>query len=321
MKTVRADENSTRGVVYRDASVETLPSRGLFLLALLSFLWGSAWPFVKIALNEIGPWSFRTFCVGFSGILILAFAKRSGTKLLFPKKELGPLLLVSLLNVTGWNMLSAYGVSYMHAGRAVIIGFTMPVWTSVLGVLFLRERLDLRRLMGLSFGIAGLAILFGPDMRALASHPIGPVLMLGSAVCWAAGTVFVKYFRWTTRMTVLAGWQFVLGGIPVVIGALVIEPVTGVQGLSLKGSLATAYVAMLCMPLGWWAWFEVVKLLPAGVAALGTIAVPVIGVFSSALVLREPLGFQEILALFCVAAALAIVLVGPETFKPRIGSR
>ena len=102
---------------------------------------------------------------------------------------------------------------------------------------------------------------------------------------------------------------------------MVIEPVTGVQGLSLKGSLATAYVAMLCMPLGWWAWFKVVTLLPAGVAALGTIAVPVIGVFGSVLVLREPLGFQEIFALFCVAAALAVVLVGPEAFKPRIGSR
>ena len=108
-------------------------------------------------------------------------------KLLFTKKELGPLFLVSLLNVTGWNMLSAYGVSYMHAGRAVIIGFTMPVWASVLGVLILGERLDLRRLLGLGFGMAGLAILFGPDMRALGSHPMSSVLMLGSAVSLGGG--------------------------------------------------------------------------------------------------------------------------------------
>ena len=93
------------------------------------------------------------------------------------------------------------------------------------------------------------------------------------------------------------------------IGALVLEPVAGIRGLSLEGALATAYVAMLCMPVGWWAWFKVVTLLPAGVAALGTIAVPVIGVFSSWVVLDEPIGFQEVSALAFVVASLTTVLV------------
>jgi drug/metabolite transporter (DMT)-like permease len=304
MNPVRADENSTRGIGYRGASVETLPKKGLFYLALLSFLWGSAWPFVKIAVSEIGPWRFRTLCVGSSAIFLLAFAKGSGKKLLFPKNELVPLLVVSLLNITGWNMLSAYGVSYMHAGRAVIIGFTMPVWASILGVLILGERLDLRRFVGLVFGMSGLGILLAADIKALGSAPMGPVLMLGSAVCWGAGTVLVKYFRWTAPTIVLAAWQFVLGSIPIVIGGLAVETVSGFHGLSLKGALAAAYVSMLCMPVGWWAWFKVVTLLPAGVAALGTIAVPLIGVFSSWLVLEEPIGFREVAALVLVVASL-----------------
>jgi drug/metabolite transporter (DMT)-like permease len=287
----------------------------------MSVLWGSAWPFVKIALGEIPPWTFRTLCVVLSACCLLALAKARGLKLSFPTKQLKPLILVSLLNVTGWNLLSAYGISYMNAGRAVIIGFTMPVWASILGIFILKERLSLRRVLGLALGMLGLAILLGPDVKAMGSGPLGPAFMLGSAVSWAAGTVLVKYFRWTTQPALLTAWLFVLGGIPVVLGAWVLEPSTAIFRLSLKGALAAAYVSMFCMPIGWWAWFKVVALLPSGTAALGTIAAPVVGVFSSALVLREPIGFQEIAALFCVVLALAIVLIGLGGFKRRNGPR
>lgn len=58
-----------------------------------------------------------------------------------------------------------------------------------------------------------------------------------------------------------------------------------------------------------WAWFSVVDLFPASVASIGTLAIPVIGVFNSALILDEPVGIQEFTALSLVVSALAIVLL------------
>jgi drug/metabolite transporter (DMT)-like permease len=296
----------------KNAAAETLPRFGFVLLIFLSVFWGSNWPMMKIGLGEIPVWTFRTLCLFLGGFGVLCIAKANGSNLTIPRAELWPLLLVSLLNITGWHLCSAYGLITMDAGRAVIIGYTMPVWASILGPFVLGERLTFARLIGLFLGIAGLLILIGPDIKALGSAPLGAIFMLGAAVTWAGGTVLLKYFRWTMPITVLTGWQLILGGIPVIIGAFILEPMTVLLHVSWQGALATGYVILIGNIFCFWAWVKVVNLFPAGVASIGTLAIPVIGVLSSALFLGEPIGFREIAALILVVTALSVVLVRPE---------
>jgi drug/metabolite transporter (DMT)-like permease len=293
---------------------ETLPPFGLFLLIFLSVFWGSNWPMMKIGLREIPVWTFRTLCLFLAGFGVLCMAKANGLTLTIPRSEIWPLILVSLLNITGWHLCSGYGLIYMDAGRAVIIGYTMPVWASIVGTFVLGERLTLARLIGLFLGSAGLLVLIGPDLNALGSAPLGAIFMLGAAVTWAGGTVFLKYFRWTMPITVLTGWQLILGGIPVIIGAFILEPMTALLQVSWRAALATGYVILIGNIFCFWAWVKVVNLFPASVASIGTLAIPVIGVLSSAVVLGEPVGFGEIAALILVVMALSIVLIRPRGF-------
>ena len=72
--------------------------------------------------------------------------------------------------------------------------------------------------------------------------------------------------------------------------------------------MALAYIILFPMIFCHWAWVRVVHLLPANLAALGTFAIPIIGVFSSAFVLGERIGFKEIAALFFIITALTMVL-------------
>ena len=169
--------------------------------------------------------------------------------------------------------------------------------------------------IGLGLGLTGLTILIGPDVKVLGTAPLGALFMLGAAMSWAAGTVFIKYFSWTVPTAVLTGWQLILGGIPVVIGAMTLETITALFSLSWRASLAMVYIIVLSMIFCQWAWFTVVRLFPASVAAIGTLAIPVIGVFSSSLVLGEPVGLQELCALFFVVTGLAIVLLRPQLFR------
>ena len=202
----------------------------------------------------------------------------------------------------------------MKAGRAAIIAYTMPVWASILGIFILGERLAPASLAGLCLGIGGLAILIGPDIKAIGSAPLGAVFMLGAAISWAGGTVFMKYFRWRMPIIVLIGWQLILGGIPIIIGTLIFEPITAILQLSWRGALAIAYIIILGMIFCYWIWFKVIELFPANVASIGTLAIPIIGVFSSAVILGEKVGFQEIAALILVVMALAIILIKPKGF-------
>jgi drug/metabolite transporter (DMT)-like permease len=303
-----------KGPSYENRQIGTknLPPIGFVLLAALSFSWGLNWPFMKIALTEIPPWTFRMLCLVFGGAGLLILVRTNGMSLLIPKREIVPLFVVAFMNVTGWHLFTAHGLVYMNAGRATIIAFTMPVWTALLGSILLKERLTMGRIVGLGLGIAGIVVLMGPDIRVFGSAPVGAFLMLGAAFSWAAGTISVKYFTWTMPTALLTGWQLTLGGIPVIIGALTLEPITAIFPLSWHSTLIMAFIILVPIIFGQWAWFKVVGLFPATIAAVGTLVIPIIGVFSSALLLGEPIGFQEITALALVVSALAIVMVIPE---------
>ena len=81
-------------------------------------------------------------------------------------------------------------------------------------------------------------------------------------------------------------------------GAILIDPVTAIAAVSWKAIAALIFVVALPIIFCHWAFFMVVQIFPANVAALSTLSVPVIGVFSSALILEEPVTATELVALF-----------------------
>jgi drug/metabolite transporter (DMT)-like permease len=286
-----------------------LPRAGYLLLAALTLFWGANWPGMKLALAEIPVWWFRSICLSCGGAGLLALAWASGQRLQVPRNELRPLLICAVFNVVGWHIFSGYGVSLMPAGRASIIAFTMPLWAALLGSLVLGDRLTGRRLLGLAVGLSGLAVLIGPDLHAAQAAPFGAFFMLGAALSWAAGTISVKHFAWSLSTAVLAGWQLIAGFVVVFPVALLLETPPEWTGLSTGALISLAYVIALPMLFCQWAYIKVVRLFPAVLAAIGTLAIPVVGVFSSALVLGEAVGPRDFASLALVCGALAIVLL------------
>lgn len=288
---------------------DPLPRAGYLLLAALTLFWGGNWPVMKLALTEIPVWWFRAICLLCGGIGLLSLARVGGQRLAVPRRELRPLMICTLFNVVGWHICSAYGVSLMAAGRASIIAFTMPLWATLLGSLVLGDRLTARRATGLGLGLASLLVLIGPDLGAARAAPLGAVFMLGAAMSWAAGTISVKHFALSLPTAVLAGWQLVLGCIVVVPIALIFEDPPAPADLSGAALLSLAYIIALPMVFCQWAYLKVVRLFPAVLAAIGTLAIPVVGVLFSALILGEAVGLREFAALALVCGGLATVLL------------
>jgi drug/metabolite transporter (DMT)-like permease len=280
----------------------------LLLLAATSLCWGLNWPVMKLALTGIPVLPFRALCLVTAGPAMLAIAWLRGDGLAIAPRELIPLLLAALFNVTLWHIFTAYGVSLMPAGRASIIAYTMPAWATLFGVLLLGEPLTPTRVAALLLGMAGIGALLLPDLRAIAAAPAGAVSMILAAVAWGIGTVVMKRFRWSSSAAALAGWQTSIGGAPIVVAALVIGPFPGLARADTATLAALGYVIVFGMVIGQWGWFAALARLPVARAAIGTLAIPVIGVVSSTLLLGEPLGIPELLALALVVAALALAL-------------
>src|SRR5690606_19066961 len=99
---------------------------GIVLLMALTLTWGFNWPMMKLAVQEVPPWTFRTLCVIVGGGALLALTGLTGGRVAFPARLLPPLMLISFFNITGWHLFSAYALLYTGGGRAAIIGYTMP---------------------------------------------------------------------------------------------------------------------------------------------------------------------------------------------------
>lgn len=291
------------------AASDTLPRSGIVLLITLTITWGLNWPMMKLALQEVQPWAFRSLCLMIGGSALLALARAGGTPFRFPRERWRALALVSLFNITAWHLFSAYALLHTGSGRAAIIGYTMPLWASLISVFVLGVRPTHRQILALLMGMAALVLLIVKDLAVVGASPLGGFLMLGAALSWAIGTVLVKKFAWPGMSVIaLTGWQQLLGGVPVVLGWWLLEPVPDLFALSLPSAIGLAYAAFVAMIFCHTAYFKLVALLPAHVAAISVLAVPVVGVVSSAWLLAEPVGLAEAGALILVVAGLFLLI-------------
>jgi drug/metabolite transporter (DMT)-like permease len=294
-----------------------LPVAGFVLLAMVTLFWGANWPGMKIVLGEIPPWWFRTICLACGGAALLAISAASGNRLRLARSDIAPMLLTAVFNMIGWHLFSAYGLTLVPAGRASIIAFTMPVWAALASVPLLGDRLTMNVVAGLLLGMTGLGVLIGHDISVLGSAPVGALFMLGAAISWGIGTVLFKRIDWQSPIATIIGWQLVLASVPVGAGALVLEPVPDLTTLSGPAIAALVYVLAFPMVFCQWAYFKIVRMFPAVYAAVGVLAVPLVGVISSLIVLGEPVGWREVLALVLVTSAIFTVLILPRLNRTR----
>jgi drug/metabolite transporter (DMT)-like permease len=278
----------------------------LLLLATLALFWGLAWPVMKVVLDEMPVLGFRAISCA-AGAVALLLARLAGERIRLPLRILPALALVALLNVTLWQICMAYALTLMPAGRASIIAYTMPAFATFFGWLFLRERLGPARLAGLALSMAGIGVLVAPELDHFLAEPLGVLLMLAAAASWGGGTVGMKYFLWPFSIMQNTGWQFALGGIPIVLAAAATGSDPHLGTLSAKAWVSLLYVLIIPILFCQWAWFKAVEMLPGSISAMGALAIPVVGTLSAAVLLHEPLDPSVLIALSLVVAGLALV--------------
>lgn len=139
--------------------------------------------------------------------------------------------------------------------------------------------------------------------------------MLCAAVSWALGTILIKRGNWRIPAISNVAWQLLFSSIPILLVAAVTEPLPEISKFSTETLVALVYLFLFPMTFCQWAYFQTVRLLPASIAAIGTLLVPVIGVYSSHLILNEPVGLTELIALVLIVTALVLVLLLPN-IKP-----
>jgi drug/metabolite transporter (DMT)-like permease len=279
------------------------PLRAVAGLCLLSLIWAYAWLVRKAALQFCDPFDFAALST-IPGALLLFVV------MAWLKKPLAPpggvqLVLLGMFQTAGFIGFATWAMLAGPVGKSMVLVYLFPFWTLLIAWPVLGERIHGLQWLAIVLAASGLVLVIEPW------HPAGDAasrfFAVMSGFCWAVSTVIAK--RWRRERTFdllsVSAWQMLVGGI--VLGVLAwLVPSRPVQWTN-EFLLTVAYILFLAAVGGWMLWLYILKHLSAGVASLGLMAVPVLGVLFSRVHFGERPNASEIAGMLVIAAALALL--------------
>ena len=285
--------------------------RQLWSLVALTLMWGINWPMMKYSLRELSPLYFRALTMTGGAIWLYSYYRARGLRMTPQGTEWRSVVALGLPNMLGWHTFAILGVKELASGRAAILGFTMPIWTVLLSVLVLGERLTRR----VGFAVVAVAIAIGlltfNELTALSGRPLGIVWMELAALSWATGTLLMRRAKLTLPIETLTVWMMILTSACLWLIAFFNEPWPTWQFSALMwGSLT--YGMLINYGFAQTIWSGLARHLPPATSAMSIMAVPLVGTLSATLIVGERPTWQDMAAMLCVMAAIAAVLLPPR---------
>ncbi len=269
-------------------------------LALLVLVWGYAWVVVKVATLDASAIVVASARSGLGALALLAFLAVTGRSL--RPTPFVPTAVYGLLQTTAFTLLQTTAVSLAGAGKVAVLVFTMPFWLALLAWPFLGERIGPARWVALALAAAGLAAIVTPlESRSTLAN----ALAVAAGLAWAASAVWVIRVRTRAGYDLLSltAWQMVWGSL-VLVAVTLVSP----GQVRLTGALVAsiAFLAVFATALGWALWLFVLSRLPASVAGVASLAIPVVGVVAAAVQLHEIPSRAELVGIGCIVTALVV---------------
>jgi drug/metabolite transporter (DMT)-like permease len=275
-------------------------------------IWGGTFIATKLALQEASPSTLVWLRFGM-GVLILGVTVALRRQFALPSRaEWGYFALVGFIGVTFHQWLQATGLQTAAATTTAWIVATIPVFTALLGWLFLKEKLGRLRVFGIALAAAGVLLIVSKgDLSALATGDFGTpgdFLILISAVNWAVFSLlsrrglekhpaarmmfYVMLFGW-----LFAGiWLFGFG-----------PGWSEIPRFTLNGWSNILILGIFASGLAYIAWYDALQVIPASQLGAFIYVEPLVTVVMAAFILGEAITAMSIIG--GAATILGVYLV------------
>ena len=288
-----------------------LSRKDLVLLALLTLFWGLNWPVMKIGVRDFPPLTFRTISM-LGGLAVIWLAARAqGASLAIPAGARMTVIRLAIPNMLIWHSMIIIGVKLLSSGRAAILGYTMPAWAVLSGLIFFGDRISRSALLGIALAMSGALLLLSSEFSRLSGQPVGTVLALIAAAGWGFGTVLMKRTQLDMPTISLTFWMLSFTTAIMAMLALIFE-YPAIRMPHLIEWAAIIYNSAIIFGFAHVVWFRLARILPPVASSLSVMFIPVLGTFSGAWILGEVQHWQDYVAMLLILGAMSTVL-----FKPR----
>ncbi|WP_028402277.1 DMT family transporter [Ectobacillus panaciterrae] len=288
---------------------------GVLASALFAtFLWGSAFPFIKLsyaALN-IGPQEigeqmlFAGYRFFLAGLIIVLFFTLLGKKMTFQPQTVGTVVKIGLFQTFLQYVCFYIGLSYSTGIQGAIISGSSSFFQILIAHFYYKDDgLNVRKAVGLLIGFTGVVIVNLTKGHLELNFGIGEFLLLMAAFIYSYGNILAKEGSRTIEVGYLTAYQMIFGSL----GLLVLGIVqVGAMPFSfdLNTMLMLLYLSFLSAA-GFLVWNTVMKYNKVGKVSMYMFLIPVFGVMLSSLILGEEIHSLVLVGLACVAAGIVIV--------------
>ena len=280
------------------------------LLILVTLILGLNWPVMATGVASISPIWMGVFRVWGALLVVVPLTLSTNNLVLPPRSDLPIISSLALFRLAAVFLLVFSALALIPPGRSSVIVWTASLWTVPIAAIFLGESMVLRRWIGLALGMTGVIVLFEPwglawDEPGVA---VGHLLLVLAAILNAATSVHIRGHEWSIAPLQAIPWQ--LGGAAVILTtiALVREGIPDIDWTLQLGGVV-AYQGVLATGVAFWAQIVILRNLAAISANLTLMAVPVVGVVSSALLVGEDITLSLVSALALIIAGVTLNLL------------
>jgi drug/metabolite transporter (DMT)-like permease len=291
----------------------TLTRRDAGLLVLLTLMWGFNWPVMKFSLREMTPLWFRAVTMAGGALMLLLFFFHRRVDMRLPRAEWARIGWLALPNIVGWHCFSILGLHELASGRAAILGFTMPVWTVLIGLLLAHDRMTPRVWISVVGAAAAVALLSAQELAQLAGRPRGVLWMQLAAVSWAVGTLMMRRTATTLANEAVTVWMLLIGAAFFWVIAPLTEPLPDPTTFSAAMWVSLVYGVLVNYGWAQVLWFGMARRLPPTASAFSIMAVPLVGTWSATWIVGETPGALDWMAAAAVVLAIASALLPRRT--------
>jgi len=270
-----------------------LKTKDWFAFILLGLVWGSSFLWIKIAVQEVGPFLLVALRLLFGALTLLGVA--AFTRPAWPRQRSIwlALTLVGITNNALPYVLISWGEQYVDSAVAAILNASMPLFTMVIAHFALSDdRMTRRRLASLLVGFGGILLLFSRDLGAgMSNSLLGQGAVLLAAISYSFSTVFLRI---TTKelapavraLIPLLGADLILWGV-----TPLVESPLALPRLPLTW-LALVWLGVLGVALAYLLYFYLLHSIGPTRTTLVTYVFPLVGVALGVIFLNEVLDWR-----------------------------
>ncbi|QCP49161.1 DMT family transporter [Trinickia violacea] len=264
-------------------------------LMVLAALWGASFLFIRVGVTEFGvaPLMALRVAIGAIFLLGLLFARKPPREALSVLKQRAvPLVILGVLNSGAPFCLFAFAELTLSAGVTSVINATTPLWGALVAFVWLKDRLNAPRALGLAIGFAGVLTLVWDQIAAPhgngAATPLASALAAGAALCATlcygiAANYTKRHLNGVDALTLAAG-SMTGSTIVLLPFALLTWPAAPVSWHAWGAILA---LGIACTGIAYFLYFHLLNVAGPARAMTVTFVIPIFGILWGALFLAE----------------------------------